>query len=76
MSSAAVALLLLAAVFVFGCTTPQEKATTQSSSLQEIGDSQQEIAVLDSEIQELEQLLADSEYSEEDFLALDNGTFQ
>jgi len=89
MNSIATAVIILGMVFLLGCINPQggtgdsavgdsapdEGAVTQPS-VEQLQQSENEIAALDSDLQDLETLLEDSDFEDVEFLALDESTFR
>lgn len=79
--------LLVAAIILSGCAQPNNE--TNNTNLggdsvgnnaadvpADLGNSEQELTELDSEISEMESILEDSDLQETEVLELDEGTFQ
>ncbi|MFH1391711.1 MAG: hypothetical protein ABIH20_05350 [Candidatus Diapherotrites archaeon] len=87
MNKSIIILFILVSVLLSGCTEqPQENGQNNGTTIDdssglapELTDtsaSENDIASLDIEILELESMIEDSEFSEEDFIKLDESTFE
>jgi len=82
MSKSIIISLVLVSLIISGCANqPQGETQDLSPSdtppeLTDTSASENDIASLDIELSELEYMIEDSEFSEEDFLELNEGTFE